>query len=507
MRTRQGSHSTARSMVRHAATILFCALAALGLMRCAEPVGIPTDSEMVLLERFAATENPSSDLLASVKPLLATERGQRMLESLRGRSVGAVPRFNHTGQPDYTVTSIPIEMNPTPTGTHSNLDDDDFTTGLLPIGFDFKFFGIAYSRINIATNGFVGFSASMGDGCCNGELIPNADGVNNIIAALWSDLTPDETGQIWYGMSGAAPNRRFVVHYRNVSFWPAGDANRIDVQVKLFEGSNVIEIHSLAVPPDGHQHTQGIENSAGTDAYFVSGRVAANFDLANDAVRFTPAGDDSPPVVTASVSGSVGDNDWYTSNVSVTWTVTDAESAIAATSGCGSVSVVSDQHATTYTCSATSGGGPASESVTVKRDATNPAVAFTGNAGTYTVDQSVDIVCSASDATSGLASADCPSVGGDAYTFGVGTSSLSASAADNAGNTGGASASFTVSVTPASLCNLVRRWVSHKGTANSLCQQLAAGAYDAFRNRVQTQSGKHVAADKAAILISLSNEL
>lgn len=281
-------------MVRHAAIILFCGLAALGLMRCAEPAGIPADGEMALLERFAATANPSADLLASAKPLLATGRGQRMLASVRSRSVVAAPRFTHAGEPDYTVSAIPISQDPVPTGTHPNLAFDDHTTGMIPIGFDFKFFGTTHSRINISTNGFVGFGAEMSQGCCSGEPIPRNDFLNDIIAVLWTDLTPDAAGRIRYGVAGVAPSRRFVVHYQNVSFWPAGRANRIDVQLKLFEGSNVIEIHSLAVPPSSHQLTQGLENATGTDAYFVPGRVAANFELTNDAVRFTPAGDATP---------------------------------------------------------------------------------------------------------------------------------------------------------------------------------------------------------------------
>jgi hypothetical protein len=471
MRGIQTGHNTARSVVRRSATILFCALAALGLMRCADPVGIQVAGETALVER---------------------------------------PRFTHFGGPDYAVTSIPIAPDPTPTGTHPNLLDDDNTTGLIEIGFAFKFFGITYNKINISTNGLVGFDAEMGNGCCWGEVIPLDDSQNhqnNIIAGLWSDLSPDADGRIWYGVTGIAPDRRFVVHYQNVSFWPAGFTNRIDVQIKLFEGTNAIEIHSVVVPPSSYQLTQGIENAAGTDAYFVPGRVAANFELVNDAVRFTPPLDNTPPVIAASVSGTVGANGWYTSDAVVTWSVTDPESAIASTSGCGDVTIAADQQATTYTCSATSGGGSASESVSVKRDATSPVVTYDGNAGSYTVDQSVSITCSASDATSGVAGTTCADVSGDAYAFGVGTSTFSASATDNAGNLGGASTSFTVSVTPASLCNLVRRWVDQTGAANSLCQQLSNGAYDAFRNRIQAQSGKLLPADQAEILISLSNSL
>jgi hypothetical protein len=333
--------------------------------------------------------------------------------------------------------------------------------------------------------------------------------VNNVIAAVWSDLTPDATGRIWYGVSGTAPNRRFVVHYENVSFFAPPAAGRINVQIKLFERTNVVEIHSLAVPFDfDHVHTQGIENATGSHAYFVPGRVATSFVLANDAVRFRPPSPDvTPPVIAATITGTVGDNDWYTDNVGITWSVTDEESDITGTSGCEDVSITSDQQATTYTCSASSLGGSSSESVSVKRDATDPVVTYAGNAGAYTVDQSVSITCSPSDVTSGLAATTCADVTGDAYTFGLGTSTFSASATDNAGNEGTASTSFTVSVDPASLCNLVRRWVDKNGVAKSLCQQLENGAYEAFRNRLEAQKGKLLPAAQAEILISLSNSL
>lgn len=456
---------TVRTLIRLAATGLLFAIAAMGTLSCADPVAPPASAPL--------------------------------------------PRFTHLGEPEYAVTSIAFAADPTPTGTHANLALDDGTTGLIPLGFDFEFFGNTFSQVNISTNGFIGFNADMSEGCCDGRAIPRADFRNNIIAAVWSDLTPDATGRIWYGVAGVAPNRRFVVHYQNVSFFAPPLAGRVDVQIKLFERTNVVEIHTLTVPPDfDHVHTQGIENATGTHAYFIPGRVATSFTLTNDAVRFRPPSlDVTPPVIAATITGTVGDNDWFTSDVGLTWSVTDDESDVGATSGCAAVSITSDQNAVTYTCSASSLGGDAGEFVTVKRDATVPNVVYTGNAGSYTVDQSVSITCSASDATSDVASTTCADISGDAYTFGLGSSSFSASATDNAGNVGGASASFTVSVTPASLCNLVRRWVSQKGLANSLCQQLSNGAYDAFRNRVRAQSGKQVPADKATILIDLSNAL
>lgn len=216
--------------------------------------------------------------------------------------------------------------------------------------------------------------------------------------------------------------------------------------------------------------------------------------------------DTTPPVITADVAGTQSGG-WYTSNVSVTWTVTDPETAITSTSGCEASSVTSDTDGMTFTCTASSSGGEDSESVTIKRDATGPAIAFSGNAGSYTVDQTVSITCSASDALSGMASSTCPGASGDAYALGLGSHTLNASATDIAGNQSSASASYTVTVTSGSLCALVQRWVNKAGVAHSMCQQLKNGAYGAFINHVKAQSGKSVSTAHAAILIGLAGQL
>ncbi|MEZ4867013.1 MAG: Ig-like domain-containing protein [Caldilineaceae bacterium] len=83
--------------------------------------------------------------------------------------------------------------------------------------------------------------------------------------------------------------------------------------------------------------------------------------------------DSTPPVITPNISGTLGDNGWYTSDVTVTWTVTDSESAISGSSGCSATTVNSDTAGTTLTCEAASEGGTNSVSVTIKRDTAPPA--------------------------------------------------------------------------------------------------------------------------------------
>ena len=105
---------------------------------------------------------------------------------------------------------------------------------------------------------------------------------------------------------------------------------------------------------------------------------------------------------------------------------------------------------TTFTVTVDHTGRPG-----VQHDATPPLVTYSGDAGTYTVDEDVSITCSASDPEpgSGLDSSTCEDVSGPAYSFGLGSHTFSASATDVAGNTGTGRTTFTVVVTFDSLAN------------------------------------------------------
>ncbi len=153
-----------------------------------------------------------------------------------------------------------------------------------------------------------------------------------------------------------------------------------------------------------------------------------------------PPSDTTPPVITPTVSGTLGNNGWYVSDVTVSWSVSDAESAISSSSGCGSTTISSDTSGQTLTCSATSAGGTSEQSVTIKRDATAPTISGSASpapngAGWNKTDVSVSFLCS--DALSGIASCGPNQI---LNTDGAGQSE-SGTAVDNAGN----SASTTVS--------------------------------------------------------------
>jgi hypothetical protein len=158
-------------------------------------------------------------------------------------------------------------------------------------------------------------------------------------------------------------------------------------------------------------------------------------------VTVTEAGgsDTTPPTITPDIQGTLGQNDWYTSDVTLSWTVADAESAFTST-GCDPVTINADQQDTAYTCEATSAGGTHSVTVHIKRDTTGPVLAPSVAPNPVLLNGSATANPNASDATSGLASASC----GPVITSSVGSHSVTCTATDNAGNTATASAAFTV---------------------------------------------------------------
>jgi N-acetylneuraminic acid mutarotase len=185
-------------------------------------------------------------------------------------------------------SSIPFAPKPGPFANSVSACDDCVFADL-PIGFSFTYFGTAYTTFNLSSNGFIGFTAGMSDGCCSGGTMPFNDGIDNIIAAAWTDLYPAGGGGIFYETRGQAPNRHLVVAYQNLPWCCESGTNRVTTQIVLYEGSNAIEIHTTNQSV-GHIYTQGAEDANGFQAALLSGRSAANYGLMNDAVRFTTFG-------------------------------------------------------------------------------------------------------------------------------------------------------------------------------------------------------------------------
>jgi len=185
-----------------------------------------------------------------------------------------------------------------------------------------------------------------------------------------------------------------------------------------------------------HDITVSVSDS-GTGTYNTN---PAKFTL--HVLAAPPPSDTTPPVITASTSGTLGNNGWYVSDVTVTWSVVDNESAISSSSGCGATTINTDTAGTTVTCSATSAGGTNSASVTITRDATKPAVSCDTPAPSFLLNQSpANVTATVSDGMSGALTSP---VSGAANTSSVGNKTILLSGEDNAGNTNSASCDYSV---------------------------------------------------------------
>ncbi|MCO5176855.1 MAG: hypothetical protein M9890_07805 [Thermomicrobiales bacterium] len=88
--------------------------------------------------------------------------------------------------------------------------------------------------------------------------------------------------------------------------------------------------------------------------------------------------DSTLPVIAPTIDGTLGSNGWYTSDVTVSWSVVDDQTGISDSSGCDTATIDRHHRRDAHTCEATSLGGTSRESVTIKRDATAPLVTVTG---------------------------------------------------------------------------------------------------------------------------------
>jgi HYR domain-containing protein len=145
--------------------------------------------------------------------------------------------------------------------------------------------------------------------------------------------------------------------------------------------------------------------------------------------------DTTPPTVTPVVTGAKGANGYYTGPVSVKWNVADDDSLINTKSGCDDATVTEDTTGKTFTCKATSRGGNATGSVTIKRDSAAPELTVPATIiqqATGAARATVNYETSATDKLDAAPQIACDPASGS--TFAVGNTTVSCTATDAAGN-------------------------------------------------------------------------
>ena len=150
--------------------------------------------------------------------------------------------------------------------TRLSLTGDD-ESQVVDLPFPFRYYGQLYGRLSVSTNGFVTFAAR--DAAYNNDSIPSNAAPNGAIYVYWDDLIIDLQSSVRTQVVGTAPNRKFVIEWRNATYY-RDDSRRVSFELVLSETTfNFTTAYRQIADDDreqGSSATLGIENGTGDDA-------------------------------------------------------------------------------------------------------------------------------------------------------------------------------------------------------------------------------------------------
>jgi hypothetical protein len=142
--------------------------------------------------------------------------------------------------------------------------------------YDLTFDGDENPNLSISSNGALGFSAITADHVS----LPDASGsFDYTIFPYWSQLDPGANG-VCYGVTGAAPNRKMVVTWKNANVVASTAAENMTFSAVLNETSDLIQFYyqrhsndqasctSTSGPSRGGMSTIGIQGTGGAATQF-----------------------------------------------------------------------------------------------------------------------------------------------------------------------------------------------------------------------------------------------
>jgi uncharacterized protein (TIGR03382 family) len=222
----------------------------------------------------------------------------------------------------YMKTSVPINWR-TFTGTNLAQGDDTVSTVTSPFPIPYNQNAPGYTSVRISMNGAVSFTSTSIS--FTNTALPNASHATFIVP-FWDDLFPGPTANdnVYWGVLGTAPNREFVIEWRNVHHRSTRTGtNTLRFQVVLFEASSDVLMQyqdvvvGNATYDAGASATVGIQTST-TSALQHSFNTASLAD--NTAWLFSQVTPSLEPVMTPPTLNSATLNEGDTLQVDATFT-------------------------------------------------------------------------------------------------------------------------------------------------------------------------------------------
>lgn len=197
-------------------------------------------------------------------------------------------------------------------GNPTNLTTDDVYSNVIPIGFNFPFFGTYYPSLVASTNGYISFNISLTGGFSHYTVpadLPSNNYDGAVIMGPYHDLDPSTRAspppemQIKYDVLGTAPYRRWVFSFYHVPLFSTtaatcGVLNQNTHQIVLYESTGIIEIFveskQVCNVWNGGRAIIGMQDITKSKSIMAPGRTASSGPWGtvgmNESWRFTPTG-------------------------------------------------------------------------------------------------------------------------------------------------------------------------------------------------------------------------
>ncbi|MFO0628786.1 MAG: hypothetical protein U0325_24640, partial [Polyangiales bacterium] len=197
------------------------------------------------------------------------------------------------GASAYALTTIPAMCDDVAMGTTvapMGGWTDDSTSAIAALPFTVRFFGTDTTHVSVTSNGYAQLWTSMTgtpSTSFSNLAFPNTGAPNNLVAPYWDDLIPVAMSSVVRTQAlGTAPNRRFVVEWRDWQHISGAATDRLTFQAKLFETTGVVEFHYCSMMPANDTNTGGSTTIGLEDAMGMSGAMIS-FNTPNRAATGT----------------------------------------------------------------------------------------------------------------------------------------------------------------------------------------------------------------------------
>jgi hypothetical protein len=280
-----------------------------------------------------------TDLVSAVTPGTYVERAKDEPDTREGiLGSGGPDLFGYRwrdsdapGGPAFDWVDIGVVGTPITT-----LDGDDETSGPIPIGFPFSFYGNTFTEARITTNGWISFTSTRTT--FTNQPLPNTGATvpENLIAAFWDDLHFRGALKARYYNDGT----RFIVQWTDVDRISPSGGSHLTFQVQLYPSGRILLQYLTMASATLNSATIGIQNAAKDDglttvfnAAYVHDGLAIEIKRIPQWVQVSPTGGTIPAgasqqvTVTFNATGiedgvhegfiDVSSNDPYTPKLSV----------------------------------------------------------------------------------------------------------------------------------------------------------------------------------------------